>query len=377
MAPIKKTILHITPFFSPNIGGVETHLSDLTDTLSSQGYRNYILTYSPITTADTPYKPKEKPNQNLFIRRFTWIGGNLFHRLEPHPLLNFLYLTPYLLIRVFFWLLFHPVKFDAVHTHGLNAAVIGLVIKPIFGIPKHLVSIYSAYDAVPQSVSTKFLMRTILNHTNIVLTQSARSRVQLQNLGVDPNKLNIYRHWIDLGRFSPSPKTSKGQRFSVLFIGRLIPQKGALLLAKVAQDLPDIDFVFVGNGPDFSRLKKISQKTDNIHLVGNVPYHSLHQYYQRADVFCIPSLYEEGWGRVIMEAISCGKPVIASNLGAIPEVVDSTVAILVKPTLSQLKHAIQLLHQDRKLYHQMQKQCQPYAIKHFGPDNIRLIAKYY
>ncbi|MBU1200729.1 glycosyltransferase [Patescibacteria group bacterium] len=95
-------------------------------------------------------------------------------------------------------------------------------------------------------------------------------------------------------------------KFSVLFVGRMIPTKGAVLLANIAVQLPDINFLFVGKGHDYPILKKLSQSHHNIKLLGNVPYTQLHLYYNLANVFCLPSLYNEGWGRVLMEALACG-----------------------------------------------------------------------
>jgi glycosyltransferase involved in cell wall biosynthesis len=366
MVPIK--ILHITPFFSPNIGGVETHLTDLTSRLSVLGYKNYVLTYSPISTDNVNWKNSEQINKNLYIRRFNWFGHNLFHRLEKRPLINIFYITPYLLIRSFIWLYIHYPKIDVLHTHGLNAAIIGIFIKKIFRIKRHIVSIYSTYDNVPKS---NLFIASILNRTDFVLTQSKRSINQLTALGVNKDKIHRYRHWIDINQFKPVKKTP--QKTSVLFIGRMIPQKNALLLAQAAKDFPKIDFNFVGEGPDYLKIKKLSQVYKNIILHGNVPYKILSKYYQNSDLFCLPSKYDEGWGRVLMESISCGVPVLATNMGAVPEVVDKTVSVLFTPNLSGLKKHLTNIQSIISL----KKNCRSYALKHFSDKNIKLITRFY
>jgi len=366
MVPIK--ILHITPFFSPNIGGVETHLSDLTSKLSTLGYQNIVLTYSPISTNNVSWKPIEQINQNLYIRRFAWFGHNLFHRLEKKPLINIFYITPYLLIRSIIWHIIHHPKIDVVHSHGLNAAIIGIILQKIFHINRHIVSIYSTYDNVPKS---NLYISKILNHVDIVLTQSRRSINQLVSLGVEKNKVYRYQHWIDLKKFKPIEKTSK--KTSVLFIGRMIPQKNAIILAKAASKFPDINFDFVGEGPDYQKIKSLSFKSKNIILHGNVPYNRLPYYYQHADIFCLPSKYDEGWGRVLMESIACGVPVLASNMGAVPEVVDDTVSVLFTPSYSNLKRHLKNI--DNIIL--LKKNCRAYALKHFSDKNISLITRFY
>lgn len=379
----KPTILHITPFFSPNIGGVETHLSDLTSELDRIGYRNIVLTYSPITTPNVSWKAYETFGKNSLVRRFSWIGSNLFHRLEKYPFINLFYITPYLLFRSIVWLFLHRPKVTAIHSHGINGAIIGIFLKKIFRIPRHIISIYSYYDNVPiNNFSSRFMVK-ILNTTDKILTQSQQSVKQLVTMGVKSDKISIYRHWIDLKQFRPIDKDKLRRKFkienkfSVVFVGRMIPQKGATLLVKVATQLPQINFLFVGQGPDYEHLKKLSQTSKNIVLFGNVPYKKLHLYYNLGDVFCIPSLYNEGWGRVTMEALACGLPVVASNKGAIPEVVDKSVAIVIEPTEKNLKESIEKLYHDPKFFGRLKKNSVRFANLRYSPESVHLITKHY
>jgi len=380
---IKKTILHITPFFSPCIGGVETHLLDLTSELDKVGYKNIILTYSPITTPNVLWKSSEFFGKDSYIRRFLWIGHNLFHHLEKFPLLNLFYITPYLLTRSIIWLALNRPKITTIHSHGINGAIIGIILKNIFRYPRHITSIYSSYDNVPINNFSNRFMVFILNHTDKVLTQSQQSVRQLTALGVKTNKLDLYRHWIDLNQFKPLGKDKLRQqfnlenKFSLIFIGRMIPPKGVLLLANVAVKFPKINFLFVGQGPDYSKLETISKKYPNIILFGNVPYEKLHLYYNLADVFCIPSLYNEGWGRVIMEALACGLPVIASNRGAIPEVVDKSVAIVINPTIKNINSSIKKLYDDQQLFQKLKNNSVKFAHFKYSPKSVSLITKYY
>jgi len=368
MVPIK--ILHLTPFFHPNVGGVETHLSDLISALDNQNYHNLILTYSPITTPNTKYKSIETTGKNITIRRFNWFGGNIFHRLEKYPLLNLIYLTPYLLFRSIIYLTIHPSKIKVIHSHGLNSALIGIVLKKLFKIPKHIVSIYSSYDNVPLNTFANKMICHLLNSTDTVLTQSNDSVAQFKKLGV--KNVHRYHHWINLNRFSPDVKNKK---FTILFIGRMIPQKGAYLLAKVASKFPQIKFLFIGEGSDYQKIKKLNHK--NIHLLGNVKYSKLHQYYQKSHLLIIPSLYQEGWGRVAMESLACGTPVIASNLGGLSELLDPSVSILIKPTTNNLLLAINKLVNQPKTYQNLQKNTRSYALKHFSTNNLDYITLHY
>ena len=103
----------------------------------------------------------------------------------------------------------------------------------------------------------------------------------------------------------------------------------------------------------------------------------IHQYYQKNHILIVPSLYQEGWGRVAMEAVASGTPVIASNRGALTELLDSSIAILINPNLKNLKTAIKKFSQNKTFYQKIQKNCRPYAQKNFGSKNIILISQHY
>lgn len=376
-------ILHISPFFSPNIGGVETHLLDLISELDKLSYKNTVLTYSPITTRKVSWQARERYGKSSYLRRFRWIGFNLFHRFEKLPMVNIFYITPYLLFRSILWLVFRGEEYSTIHSHGINAAMVGIAIQRIFQIPRHIVSIYSTYDNVPlNNISTK-IMVGVLNNTDRVLTQSQKSIKQLCALGVARQKVFLYRHWINLDQFKPIDKKTIRQKFklenkfSVLFIGRMIPQKGAIVIAKVACQLPMINFLFVGDGPDFAELKKMSLQCRNIILFGNVDYQNLHNYYNLADIFCLPSLYNEGWGRVVMEALACGLPVIISDRGAAGELINDSVGVVVKPTASNFKKSIKAFYKDKKLFEKLKSNSCAYARKHYSASSVSLITRHY
>ena len=358
MAAIKPGVLIITPFFFPNIGGVETHLSDLTTELAKQNYQVYVQTYSPLTTPEN-YQPFEV-SKNLYIRRYRWFGGNLFHILEKYPLLDFLYLTPYLFIRTFLWLIANHKKIQTIHSHGFNAAFIGVIFSKIFHL-RHITSTHAIYDHIG-NLSQK-LVRYTLTQTDHILCLSNASKKQLISWGVNPAKVSTYRYWIDLDRFSPAKLPNK---FTFIFVGRLIVKKGINLYLKLAHQFPQFNFLVVGTGPELSTVKKCP----------DVQYHGTNPQYHFASALITPSLYAEGYGRVVMEAVACGLPVLASNLGGLPEALDNSVAILVKPSLKNFSQSIKKICQP-EIYQNLQKNCRQYALNKFSSKNISLITSWY
>lgn len=361
MATIKG-ILILSPFFTPNIGGVESHLDDLVYELNRHKIKSFVLTYSPLTT-NTPYLSKEK-RELCNIIRFPWFGYQLFPRLEKYPLVEFIYLTPYLFIRSFFWLLFNKQKISIIHSQGLNAAFIGNILAYIFN-KKHLCSTHAVYENV-SGISEK-ITKHILSHCHKILCLSKASIEQLKKWGVNEQKISLYRYWINLKNFIPSEKSDI---FKILFVGRLIAKKGIRVILKTASLLPDQQFIIVGNGPLENEVKIFSTKHKNIEFLGGIEYSQLPNIYQKASLFCIASQYPEGFGRVLMEAVASGLPVIGSNMGAIPEALDKSVSILFKPRTKNFVTHIKSLTQNKNIYNNLQKNCRSYAQKKFSNKNF-------
>lgn len=362
-------VLILTPFFSPNIGGVESHLDDLVQQLNHHKIKSYVLTYSPLTTKNI-YLPKEKRGLCQIIR-FKWFGYQLFPKLEKYPILDFLYITPYLLIRSLFWLFSNKNKIDIIHSQGFNAAFIGIILSKIFH-KKHLCSTHAVYENI--NGFSKNITVSVLSKCDQILCLSKASISQLIKWGVKGHKICLYRYWIDLKNFSPGilPKN-----FTVLFVGRLITKKGIKVLLKTAVNLPKIKFIFVGNGPLENYVLNYSNKYNNIEYLGAIPNFKLPEIYHRASIFCIASKYPEGFGRVSMEAVASGLPVIGSNLGAIPEALDKTVSILFKPTIKNFVDTLKYLSKNKNKYESLQKNCRYYAENKFSDKNFNIILNSY
>ena len=376
-----KGVLIVTPFFPPNMGGVETYADALTEGLSKLGYTVYVHTYSPITTRNVKWKKYEEYKKNVYVYRYPWVGKDLFSRFERFPVLQFMYLTPVLLIRTLPWVMFNRSKFNVIHCFGLNSALIGVLFKKTFK-KRLVVTIHAVYERGAGSLFAK-ATAFVLNKVDKSLSLSDASVKELESYGVSNEVLARFRHWIYLDLFKPLNKAEIRRemkiqnKFTVIFVGRLLKKKGVRVLCKVAKQLRKINFIFIGAGPEEKYLKKASTNIKNINFVGMVPNKELYKYYNCADIFCIPSQYEEGFGIVIMEAVACGLPVVGAKKGGIPEALDESVSILVPPTAEKIKEVIHKLHKDNSLYEKLASKCRDYALRNFSEENINLITKWY
>jgi glycosyltransferase involved in cell wall biosynthesis len=378
----KNGVLILTPFFSPNIGGVETHLDDLTSVLDEKKYRVYVQTYSPLTTGRTLWEKYELLGNSIQVYRHKWIGRNLFHKLENYPILNFLYLTPYLFVRSLFFMMTNSHKIDIIHAQGLNAGAIGVALKAIFK-KRLIISLHAVYKETGKSKLTNHATRLIFNNAEIVLGMSKAVMNQFTQLEAGKSNFDKYRYWVDVERFKPMDQEEARNQvgikncFTVLFAGRLIPIKGVKLLIDIARELEYIQFIFIGTGPMKNTLQKFSKKLPNVHFLGPVQNSKMAVYYNSANIFCIPSIYEEGLGRVAMESIACCTPVVGSNRGGIPEALNDSVSLLVEPTHENIKCALSTLHDDGERLKKMSSLCREFALKNYSKQNATLITKHY
>jgi len=376
---IKRRVLILSPFFRPNLGGAETHLNDLCEYLRKNNFYVYVLTYQPITTKAKGLSFEKK--RNLEIRRVNWFGQDWFHKLEPYPLIEFLYLFPGLFITTLWFMIKNHSKIDAIHTHGFIAATITRLVTLIY--PKATTMSTHAIYEFKKRGAMALMARWILSGFDTVMPLAEVSKKDLIAAGVSKEKIKNYAQWVDQKLFRPRDKSICRHKlelegeFFVLFVGRLIEKKGAGILLKVAKDWPKAKFIFVGDGPMIEELKKAEKEQQNIYVVGRKSQEETALFYGAADIVAIPSQYEEGFARVVLEALSSGRPVIASNKGCLPEMISLKVGILIKPTAENIKKELQRLCHDRKRLRDLTQKTRPYAEEHFSEKNAAEIARSY
>lgn len=175
----------------------------------------------------------------------------------------------------------------------------------------------------------------------------------------------------------------------LLFVGRLVPYKGADMLVEAVSLLPDelrdrIHLTIAGTGPEEAALKEqiaTLQLQDKIEMTGWIPYDDIHALYGAADVFCFPSVREFG-GAVVMEAMACGLPCIVVNNGGIGEYVTEATGFKIEPTsrkyiVQQLQQHIATLVNTPELCREMARQAKERAKDFFWDVKAKKIIEVY
>ena len=157
-----------------------------------------------------------------------------------------------------------------------------------------------------------------------------RSDALREKLAVEGVQATTVVNGIDHEKFRPMDRVEACRKLGldpgrkrILFIGNLLPVKGPTTLAKAAGQLPDVDVVFVGSG---------GERISSGRCVGTRPHDEIPFWINASDLLCLPSL-NEGLPNVVLEAMACGLPAVASRVGGVPEIVrDGVNGFLVPPS---------------------------------------------
>lgn len=174
----------------------------------------------------------------------------------------------------------------------------------------------------------------------LVICVSDHGRSQLMT-HVDPvhwDKLHVVHCGVDVGRFASVDRRGRGDEIELLTVGRVVPVKGQQLLIEALAELVGqgeaVRLTIVGDGPALAGLRSLVERlgvSDRVDFAGAVGQEEIRSYYERADVFALPS-FAEGIPVVLIEAMATGLPVVASRITGIPELVEEGASgLLVTP----------------------------------------------
>jgi glycosyltransferase involved in cell wall biosynthesis len=231
-----------------------------------------------------------------------------------------------------------------ISTH-VNFAPVGRLVKwfanVLFAAVGHGIEVWSIQKAS---------VREGLRRTDqlIAVSEFTKSRMAAA-IGVNESRIEVLPNTFDADKFQPGPKPAALlERYGltvdqpvILTVARLAETeqyKGydnvLLALPAVLQRFPDARYVIVGDGPDRKRVERLSNELGvekKVILAGYVPNEELSGHYNLCDVFVMPS-EGEGFGIVFLEALGCGKPVIAGNKDASVEaVLHGKLGVMVDP----------------------------------------------
>lgn len=162
-------------------------------------------------------------------------------------------------------------------------------------------------------------------------------------LGADPVRVHVLYNGVDSERFQPGSRSAARERLAIedgaeliLYVGNLKLSKGCMdlldALPAVFASRPQAQAVLIGAGPDRSALAQRVESLGlgaRVRMPGSVAHEGLRDWFQASNLLCLPS-HNEGVPNVVLEAMACGMPVVATSVGGIPEILPDFAGRLVK-----------------------------------------------
>jgi len=335
-------VLEVYPVFLPRKGGVQTYIADLCRCMISRGHY-------PIVLASIPSKPSLEFIDGIEVRR---VKIPLLLRVSRYPLM----------LCLFFYIIYMITKYDIdlIHAHdylpGLASAIPGgLLHKPVV-VTFHLPISNTTWVPAYVSPIELLLKRCFMCFVSAIICVSRYTYNDTAKLGFSRSRMKLIYNWITT---SPMHKTKAdvreefdlNQKRFILCVGRLEDkQKNISAVIKALQLLVskgyDLHLVIVGEGPDKKAYSKYALRLgvkNRVYLLGSVSDAYLKHLYELCELFVLPSRLE-ALSIVLLEAMSFGKPVVATRVGGNAEVIENGCdGILVDPDPPSLSSGIEKL----------------------------------
>jgi L-malate glycosyltransferase len=340
--------------FPPHLGGIASYTHLLAQALQKRGDEVFVVTYphEDIQNIDGIHvEAASTPNIKGLRGLFFVLNGarKVMHMVRENDI-------------------------DIIHAHYLfPPGMAGLIGAMVTGRTFYVTLHGSDVFLLSSHKLLRPLLRLILQNAAgvFVVSDAVKEEVLRMNIPGLEDKIRVTWNGVDVERFHPDQRSSFRHETNILedealilFVGNLVHQKGVkyLLMAKKLMK-EDAKLVIVGGGPLLNDLKGMMEyeQIENVTFIG--PRKDVDEIMPAADVAVLPSL-SESFGIALLEAMACEKPVVGTNVGGIPELVNDEVGILVEAQNPvALAEALDKLVGDKQLRDEMGKKGRQQALK--------------
>lgn len=224
--------------------------------------------------------------------------------------------------------------FDLIDAHyaypdGVAAVMLGRVL----GKPVVITARGTDVNLIPRHRVARGMIRWAASHAAAMITVADALKTSLVKLGVPADRITTLRNGVDLTLFRPQHRTAARHAYgfegkTLLSVGHLIERKGHHHVIAALQRLPAFALAIAGDGPERGALEALAKQlgvASRVRFLGALPHEALPSLYTAADALVLASS-REGWPNVLLEAMACGTPVIASDAWGNPEIVADPAA---------------------------------------------------
>jgi glycosyltransferase involved in cell wall biosynthesis len=316
----------LTALFPPSIGGIQSHTLRLGQKLAERGVAVHVVT-------------RLQPGLAAFER----MGGVRVHRVGVARARGAAGSLAFVAegVRAVLRLARHV---DVLHAHQLlSPSTVGLVAAPLARLPlivnPHACGDIGDVGQLSRSALGRARLLAVVRRADAFVAVSRPIRDELLGAGAPPQRVWSIANGVDTDRFSPAPAAERAMIRRalgladgplVVYTGRLAPEKGVDLLLEawpaVRARSPAARLAILGAGPEEARLRELARArgvAPSVDFVGGLPDVAPHL--RAADVAVLPSR-TEGMPVALLEAMSCGLPVVATRVGGSAEVIEDEIA---------------------------------------------------
>jgi glycosyltransferase involved in cell wall biosynthesis len=313
-----KVLFHCV-YYSPEVGGLESHVRGLAEGLVRRGHDVRV-----VTSRSRPQLPREEEMRGVTVKR-TWMPGRSPFGWIAHAMVSIPAMRAWAR-----WA-------DVIHGQSFASAVPAGVAARGAHRP-WVVSFHTSHflERAEKPLWRPLLGRLVRGPDRALAASREIARVaEALAPGV---RVEALTNGVDTDLFAPSEvAVAQGGPPRVIVPRRLVPKNGVETFVRafpeVRARIPGVRALVVGDGPERARLEALSRELGvglDVQFVGATPHERMPDLFRSAQVAVLPSLME-ATSVAALEAMACGLPVVASDVGGLPEIVDPTVGALVPP----------------------------------------------
>jgi len=359
-------VLHVVPNFHPFVGGIERIVQDLTKFQKKSGLVPLVVFPDRLGKFPSSYIVEDV---SVIPFHFPKVVLPWFMLGMPHSgkLSTSAVTTIFSDCRK----LLQREKPDIVHLHGASEISI-----PIFNIARSMSipTIFHVHQEYIEENAKPVEKKLLKDATHFIVVSNAVQR-SITRIANQNARIGIVLNGIE-NTHNTLEEVKKNNR--VIMAGRFSKEKGfdlgLMAFAKVLESKFDCELVLLGNGPEAPRLMALAAElgiTSNVVFKGVLPKESLLKECRNARCALIPTPISEAFSIFAIEAMSVGTPIVATNVGGLPEVVNNGVnGILVNPEVEEMASALLRLLEDDELVNELGRNAFNAAQNEFGMDRL-------
>lgn len=228
--------------------------------------------------------------------------------------------------------------FDIIDGHFLYPdGVVAVILARLLNLPVINTARGSDINLYPSYWFPRQLIRWAINKSNAIISVCNFLSFEIEKLDVNQPINIVLRNGVDLETFAPRNRKTMRKLlglcgFTIISVGNFIEGKGHHLVIEALKFMPDVTLILVGDGPMEKKLQFLVKKyglNNRVIFSGILTQNKLAEYYSAADCLVLASS-REGWANVLLEAMACGTPVVATKVSGTPEIIlNSTAGYLI------------------------------------------------